>query len=540
MRQRISLLAACGLVAVGLTTPTAMAAESADPVLRLNGPAALALRQGSPQPVALHYGLLDADTFGGESVLTVDLTKLAGVASVKEAAGGKKCEDKGTTLVCKDKGPHSGVDLEAVAVKDAKDGVFGVLTVTGTAAGATVTPASTTLSVGGPDLVMRKLDLKKDPKPGESQALPLAFSNEGTLPAKGVVLELEATHGMEFPERYDNCTYRTTRTSTTAVCTVEGDFEAKAAYELAGDSPLHLKAGANALTERFGYGIYPAPTPQQATDANAKGPVAGGATASGRKLVARKKAAPAASLHGPDLNLADNKRVFELSVPNKADFAAEPLTVKGAAGTTVKAVVTARNNGPAWVTGTGNDPAAVVDVALPEGVKVLTAPAACRAVQPAQYRCAGGTSVLENEKLEFPFELKIEKAVKDAKGAITVGRLGAKGEPERHAFDPVLANNQAPFTANPTVTPTKSPSPSPSGSASPSASTSASPTAGSSTGSTTGTGNNASAAAGRSGGPLASTGSTAGLVGVAGAGLLAVGAALYLSFRRRAGGGAHA
>ncbi|MFF5702426.1 hypothetical protein ACFY7H_07965 [Streptomyces sp. NPDC012794] len=537
MRQRISLLAACGLVAVGLTTPAAMAAETADPVFRLSGPAALALRPGSPQPVTLHYKLLDADTFGGASTLTFDLTKLAGVASVKEAAGSKKCEDKGTTLVCKDTGPHAGVDLEAVAVKDAKDGASGELTVTGTAAGATVTPASTTVSVGGPDLVMRKLDLKTEPKPGESQALPLVFSNEGTQPAKGVVLELEASHGLEFPERYDNCTYRTTRTSTTAVCTVEGEFEAKAAYELAGDSPLHLKAGPHALNERFGYGIYPAGTPKQATDTDAKGPVANGTTASGRKLVARKKAAPAAvSPYGPDLNPADNKRVLTLTVPNQADFAAEPLTVKGAAGSKVKAVVAARNHGPAWVTGTG--PAAVVDVLLPEGVKVLTAPAACRAVQPAQYRCATGTSVLENEKLAFPFELKIEKAVKDAKGAITVGRLGEKGEPAKHAFDPVLANNQAPFTANPTVTPTKSPSPSTSGSPSASTSASASATPGSTTGSTTGAG--ASAAAGRSGGPLASTGSTAGLVGVAGAGLVAVGAALYLSFRRRDGGGAHA
>ncbi|MFD0353905.1 hypothetical protein ACFVHW_09160 [Streptomyces sp. NPDC127110] len=542
MRQRISLLAACGLVAVGLTTPTAMAAESADPVFRLNGPAALALRQGAPQPVALHFGLLDADTFTGESTFTIDLTKLAGIASVKEAAGPKKCEDKGATLVCKDKGPHAGVDLEAVAVKDAKDGASGVLTVTGTAAGATVTPAATLVSVGGPDLVMQDLGLKKDPKPGESQALPLEFRNEGTQPAKGVVLELEATHGLELPERYDNCTYRTTRTLTKVVCTIEGDFKAKAGYELAGDSPLHLKAGANALDEQFTYGIYPAGAPQKAADAkapDAKAPDAAGAAATaGRKLTARKKAEAApAPLRAPDLNPVDNKRVAPLKVDNKADFAAEPLTIKGAAGTTVKAVVAARNNGPAWVTGT--DAAAVVDVALPKGVKVLTAPAACRAVQPTQYRCATGPVVLEKEKLAFPFELKIEKAVKDAKGAITVGRPGAKGEIEKHAFDPVPANNLADFTANPTATPTKSPSPSASGSASPSASKSASPSAGSSTGSTTG--NNASAAAaGRSGGPLASTGSTAGLVGLAGAGLFAVGAALYLSFRRRGNGGAHA
>ncbi|MGE7389726.1 hypothetical protein ACQKM2_30045 [Streptomyces sp. NPDC004126] len=540
MRQRISLLAACGLVAVGLTAPTAMAAESADPVFRLVGQSALALRPypatGTPQPVDVSFHLQDIGAFGGEFTFTVDLAAVDGFASVEESsAAPKKCEKSATKLVCKDKGPRPGVNLVATAKKDAREGALGAVKVTGTAAGATVTPAETTLQIGGPDLVMRKLALRTDPKPGESQTLPLAFRNEGTQSAKGVVLELEATRGLELPERYDNCTYRTDRTSNTVVCTVEGEFEAKATYELAGDSPLHLKAGANAFNERFTYGIYPAGAPQKATDAKAPD-AAGAATAAGRKLVARKKAEAApAPLRAPDLNETDNKLAADLKVANTADFAAEALTVKGAAGTRAKVVVAARNNGPAWVTG---DPAAVVDVALPKGVKVLTAPAACRAVQPTLYRCATGTSVLEKEKLEFPFEFKIEKVVKDAKGAVTVGTLDAKGELTRHGFDQVPANNLADFTANPTVTPTKSPSPSGSGSASPSASKSASPSAGSTTGSTTG--NNASAAAGRSGGPLASTGSTAGLVGIAGAGLFAVGAALYLSFRRRGNGGAHA
>ncbi|MFJ3879925.1 hypothetical protein ACIPW5_21035 [Streptomyces sp. NPDC090077] len=545
MRQRISLLAACGLVAVGLTTPTAMAAESADPVFRLAGQSDLALRPhpetGSPQPVAVSFRLADTGAFAGEFTFTVDRAAVAGIASVKETPGApQKCVEDGTKLVCKDKGPRPGVDLVATAEKGAKEGAKGAVKVTGTAAGATVTGAETTLTIGGPDLVMRKLALKTDPKPGESQTLPLAFSNEGTQPAKGVILELEATRGLELPERYDNCAYRTDRTSNTVVCTVEGDFEAKATYELAGDSPLHLKAGANALNERFAYGIYPAAAPQKATDAKApdakKPDTAGSATTAGRKLVARKKAEAApAPLRAPDLNEADNKRTADLTVDNTADFAAEDLTVKGAAGATVKAVVAARNNGPAWVTGTGNGPAALVDVVFPKGVKVLTAPAACREVRAAQYRCATGTSVLEKEKLEFPFEVKIEKAVKDAKGAVTVGTLDAKGDLTRHAFDKVLTNNQAAFTANPTATSTTSPTNTPPTTIPP---TSPSPTASGSTGSTTG--NNASGAAGRSNGPLASTGSTAGLVGIAAVGLFAVGAALYLSFRRRNGGGAHA
>ncbi|MGW2667331.1 hypothetical protein ACWC5F_04620 [Streptomyces sp. NPDC001272] len=547
MRQRISLLAACGLLTAGLVTVPAAAANAAEPVFRLAGPPGLLLplhpATGSPKPVALNYRLEAPDqaaSFDGEFTLTVDLSKLNGTATVQESprAAVKKCVPAGSTLVCKQRGVRpgapAGVELEVTAAKDAANGRTGMIAVTGAAAGATVTPAVTGVQVGGPDLVMAEMNLKKELKPGESQPLPLVFSNKGSRPAKGIVLELEASHGLELPERYDNCTYRTTRTATTVVCTIEGDFDADASYELAGDSPLHLKAGANALDERFAYGVYPAPAAQQAAETGSGASGAGqqktgdaASRAAKRLLTARKAAATApVTAHGADLDPADNRRQTALTVQNTADFEAEPLTVKGAAGTTAKAVVAVRNNGPAWVAGQGDGhPAAVVDVELPQGLKVVTGPAACHPESATRYRCLTAPSVLESENVEFPFELKIEKEVKDAKGAIRVGAAGPKGEPQRHSFDPVLANNLASFTANPTAT-GPSPSPSagtPSPSASPSASASPSPSAS----------GGATASGGKSDGPLASTGSEAGLLGVGAAGLLAVGAALYLSFRRR-------
>ncbi|MFF4366577.1 LPXTG cell wall anchor domain-containing protein [Streptomyces sp. NPDC001594] len=549
MRQRISLLAACGLATVGLAALPATAANAAEPVFRLTGPPGLVLppapATGSPTPAALNYRLeapAGAAAFDGDITLTVDLAKLNGVATVQESPGAaaKKCAPVGSTLVCTQHGLRpgvpAGVDLEVVPGK--KTGV-GVVVVTGTAAGATITPANPTgIKIGAPDLVMGQLDLKKDLKPGESQPLPLTFSNTGNEPARGVVLELEASHGLELPERYDNCTYRTTRTATDVVCTIEGDFDAKASYELAGDSPLHLKAGPNALNERLGYGIYPAPVPQKpqaeagttGTQQNGTGkPAAGDAAGkASRKLVARKAPQAALAEHGPDLNPADNKREAALTVQNTADFEAEPLVVKGAAGTTAKAVVAIRNNGPAWIADQGGAPAAVVDVELPKGLKAVTVPTACRPVSESLYRCATAPSVLERENVEFPFEFKIEKAVKDAKGAVRVGAPGPKGEPQRHSFDPVLANNLAALTANPTST---GATPSPSGSPSPStsASSSASPSPSASGGTTANGGTSGS-------GPLASTGSQAGLLGLGAAGLLAVGGALFLSARRRKAG----
>ncbi|MFE3763116.1 LPXTG cell wall anchor domain-containing protein [Streptomyces sp. NPDC059104] len=561
MRQRISLPAACGLVAAGLATAITPA-YAAEPVLTLTAPAALALplhpASGSPKPVALDVRLDypgTAEGLGTEVTFTVDLTKLAGVASVREAAAGTgqaaKCKTVASTLVCTEQGvrPGSrpGVGLEVTAAKDAKNKDSGEIRVTGAVSGATVRSAVTAVTVGGPDLVMGEMALKRDPKPGESQPLPLAFSNRGTQSARGVVLELEASRGMELAERYDNCEYRTTRTSTTAICTVDGEFEADASYELAGDSPLHLKATGHARAELLGYGIYPAAAPvkteQTQTGADAKpkpadqsakdpaGKTPGGT--GGRKLTAKKRAATLApALRGPDLNPADNRREFEFAVPNTADLVAEPLVVKGKAGTTVKTAVAVRNQGPAWVfEPRSTAPAAVVDVVVPPGVKVLTAPAACRSAGTEavpRYLCATGSSLLESEKAEFPFELRIDKAVPDARGAITVGRPGPGGEPQRHPFDPVLANNLATITVNPT-----GPAPSPSATASPkptaSASASASPSATPSSGTT-------SPKTSSGGGPLASTGSTAGVVGLAGAALVAAGGALFLAFRRRAAG----
>ncbi|MGW0394114.1 hypothetical protein ACWDYJ_25170 [Streptomyces sp. NPDC003042] len=549
MRQRISLPVVCGLLAAGLvtgpaTTP-ANAANAAEPVFRLAGPAALALRPhpatGSPQPAPLAFrlerpaagGNAFSGEFSGEFTFTVDLSKVAGVATVREnpAGGARKCTPSGSTLVCEERGPRPAagpvVDLEIAAAPGSAEKASGEVTVTGQVAGATVTAAVTTVTVGGPDLVMGEMKLKRDPKPGESQPLPLTFTNRGTQPAKGVVLELEATHGLDFAERYDNCAYTTGRTATTALCTVEGDFQVDETYELAGDSPLHLKTTAHARTERLGYGIHPAAgAPQKTEQPAADGPnprdPAAKTPSKGRKLAARQRAAVLVpAQRGADLDPRDNSRSFDFAVANTADFSAEPLSLRAKAGATVKAAVVLRNHGPAWVGDHRSEaPAAVVEVRIPPGLKVTKAPEACKPVRPADladYVCGTGPSVLETEKIEFAFEAKVEKAVPNARGAITV---------RKHAFDPNAANNTAAFVVNAKGSTTPSPSPS-TGTPSPSASASATPSVTSSASATP------AATAQGGGGPLASTGATAGPLALGAAVLVAAGGVLYLASRRR-------
>ncbi|MFI5827345.1 hypothetical protein ACIA6C_08795 [Streptomyces sp. NPDC051578] len=542
MRKRISLLAACGLVAVGTATIPANAADSVFPLV---GPSALEL----PLPVdgagAREQRLsitLDHPATGAPfaGLFTVDLRKVAGVATVRDHASDSshQCDEKDGELVCAYKGLPVSLELDVAAAKGAAKGATGEITVTGKVPGATVTPLTTKVSVGGPDLVMREMNLKKDLKPGESQPLPLVFANVGTQAAKGVVLELGTTRGMELVETYDNCRTRTAGDLTTVLCTVEGDFVPGAVYELAGDSPLHVKATQRAYDDVLRYGIYPAGDEPKAAASSSK-------ARAGRKLgVSPVKSAPAApALRALDLNPGDNRREFAFHTENTADFTTSPVSLKGKAGDALSTAFVFENKGPAWIHAA--DPAgslARTVVVVPEGAKVTAKPQECLAVDAdgtkraeqlgaPRYECALGNRVGENEKVVYPFDLKIEKVVEDAKGSVTVGDWGT-GAPRPHAFDPNAADNTAAVVINakggtgtgPSPSPSTSTSPSPTPSASVSASASASPTA---KASSTGTGTTAQ------GGNLASTGSTVGPIAVGAAALVAAGGALYVAVRRR-------
>ncbi|MFF4317243.1 hypothetical protein [Streptomyces sp. NPDC001568] len=586
MRQRIALLAVCGLFAAGPAVPSAHAAQ---PLLPLVGPAALTLparpATDAAQPTPLTFrldlpaageglgtdaidatdatdatdmtdataGARDADAAtgatgfrGGDVTFTVDLSGVAGVAIVREggAAPVARCAADGARLVCVERAARPGtslvLDLDVTAEQGAGAGASGTLTVTARAAGVAVAAAVTRVTVGGPDLVVEEMRLKRDPKPGESQPLPLAFANRGTGPASGVVLELTATRGLELTRRYDNCAYRTGPTSTTALCTVDGDFAAGEVYEIAGDSPLDLRAAPYARTELLGYGVTPA-GPDRTGRSDADRPAHGG-HATGRTLTLVRRAAPVApgalappgrASRGATPAARADRREFAFAVENAADLAVEPLSVRGAAGSRVRAAVVLRNHGPAWVF----DPrpgaaAAVVDVRVPPGLRVTRVPAGCRVVPgrgPARLLCATGPSVRESERVEFVLELRVEQVVPNAQGAVVAGGPGPRGEPRRPVLDPYPANNAALFLANATGTAV---GPGPGAPvAIPDPWVSQDPT------DDPGARARTTAAGGLGDeGPLAPTGSIAGLLGFGGAALVAAGGALCVVFQRRRAG----
>ncbi|MFF4446622.1 LPXTG cell wall anchor domain-containing protein [Streptomyces sp. NPDC001502] len=551
MRKRISLLAVGALVALGLaTTP----AHAADPVFTLAGPAGIGLRphpgqRGEPQKTSVEFRIVNdsTKTFDRPSTFTIDLSGLKGIADVKLAKDrGADCKLTAAAVTCKRwalwTGETTVVNLDLSAAKDSKAGTTADLTLTGTAEGATFKAATTKVRVGGPDLVLERARLKAEQKPGDKQNLSIIFANEGTDPVNGVVLEMRTTHGIDLVEQYDNCSYSSDDTSasqpwntgwTTVQCLLEGEYEPGAVYGV--DGPLTLKAAPHAFIDGLTYAVYAAGDQPKAAKNRAPA-----AAAASNKLAAAKQAPKAAARSAQqtaDLDPWNNIQEFDFATRNTADMVATGVSLKGKAGETVTADFGFRNDGPAYLR-SGED-VARTDIVIPAGAKVTKVPAGCTGVNAdgthrdqtlgaPRYFCSTGHVVGEKETFAYPFRLKIETVVADAKGSITVGQRTPEGTTAQR-WDPNHGNNKAAFVLNakdtgpaPTPTATTSATPAPTGSATPTAT--ATPSA-----SATGTGVTPN-------GGLASTGSSAQAIALGGAVLLAVGGGLFLAFRRKAGG----
>ncbi|MCY0926070.1 LPXTG cell wall anchor domain-containing protein [Streptomyces sp. H27-H1] len=551
MKKRISLLAATGLVAVGLA---ATPAHAADPVFTLTSPAEIGLhphpgQDGRPQTTTVDFRVENetGSVFDRQSTYTIDLGALKGVVDVKlnqDQAG--DCSLAATTVTCKDWAiwTHGSgvVSLDLAAAKGSKTGAVVDLTMTGAAEGATFKPTTTKVEVGGPDLVMEKAALKAKLTPGQSQPLPIVFGNTGTESVDGVALELQTTHGMGLVEEYDNCAYSEDDSAGqpwnvgwgTTVCTFDNVVKPGEVYEIA--DALTLEAAPHAFIEGLLYGVH------QAGD-QPKSTLKFTTPRTGKKLGLKARSAKAAP-NAADLDPWNNQHEFDFAVKNTADLVSSASSAEGKAGETVKVELGFRNDGPAWVAylRSGED-VAMADIVIPAGAKVTKAPEICRATTAdggyrekhlgaPRYFCPTTHVIGEKQKFGFPFELKIEKVVVDATGSVSVGAWSPEGATPP-SWDPKHANNKAAFVINGKgVTPTPAPtaaSPTPTAPTSPTATPGTSTTPSPSPSASTGNGKTPS-------GGLAETGSTAGPVLIAGAMLVAAGGAVFLVFRRRATG----
>ncbi|NEC63121.1 peptidase [Streptomyces sp. SID9727] len=561
-RRAAGIVASAGLLAGGLLTLSGPA-QAADPEFTIGGPAETALHPspatGSPRKTSLDITVTNPSEdeengdFAQEYTVRFDFGKLAGVADVsfgKEA--GPDCERTGTTAVCHDYGIRPGLntlaELRVSAAEGSEDGDSGTIEVTAEAEGATFRPFTAHVSIGGPDLSMKRLPLRTELKPGDSQPVPVTFTNNGTRAARGVLLTLRNTRGLEFTERYQNCEYSEEDLGmgpgawSTALCTFPGSFEPGATYTL--EVPPVLRATERALYDSFLYRIN-----EDGTDARAA--LRSGARFSpgkGAELTLRE--APA--VRSADLDPTDNQQDADFRTTNTADFAAYGDKAAGKPGDTVDVTLGFRNKGPAWIgyIRSGED-VATVDFTVPHGSYVVSQPDACRGVTASgayrenqekapRYFCSTPMSVLEDADFALPFRLKLVSADPGSKGAVVVRNthLQAPALP----FDPEPANNTASVELNGEDAHAAtggsdgggSTATGGSGDTGGSGTTGATTGSGSSSSGTTGASGSGTTGSGSGGGALASTGTVA--LSASGAALvaLAAGGVLVTVSRRRA------
>ncbi|MHC3459976.1 COG1361 family protein [Streptomyces flavovirens] len=570
LRRTAGHLAAAGLLAAG-SLAVGAPAHAADPVLTLGGPAETAVHPypatGSPEASALEITVHNPDPdpdgagYEGEVTYTLDLAGIEGVAVLTPAEDtGSDCEIDGPRAVCHDHGVYTGLsavaDFGLVAAEGSEEGATGTVEVTGSADGVTFTPFSTRVTVGGPDLVMKRLPFEQNLRPGDAQPAPITFRNQGTRAADGVLLTLRYSRGLEIPERYANCVYNGEAGEapfdafawSTALCSVEGSFEPGATYTLG--VPLSVKAGEHAYYDTFVYRVAedgPAQRSAQRAGAAFR-------EGTGPELTLTKATA---SARGADLDPWDNQQEADFRTENTADFVAVGGTGEGAVGDTVTARVGYRNDGPAWIGDIrSGEPVATFEFAVPEGTEVTGKPPSCQAVTPedrrregrlgaARYLCSSSMTVRDGAETILPFELKITDVVPDAAGTVLIRGPWEEELP----FDPEPANNTARWVLNgdmPGSGDTGGTTEGSTGTAGSAGGAPGGPTDGASGGFGPGTAGAPSApgstgtsgsAASAPGGSLASTGTVAPAAAGAAVAALAAGGVLYVTTRRRSAHG---
>lgn len=357
--------------------------------------------------------------FTGDYTIRIDASELAGVAKVD-----LPCDADGLVAVCSGSELYAGEQYNRVGGirldidDDSEAGDFGSITVTGEGEGLDFTPHTIDVLVGGPEFMNRKLSVPENLRAGDTFEAPVGLRNAGSMAAEGAVLWFHGSRGVSFPDSYGNCSYAEVTTGpllhqgTDALCTFPDGIDAGAAYALA--EPLKVKTADFALHDIFTYSF------------SAVGP---DETAALRE---DKDYRPGT---GPDLKLKkladagsrDYAKYADVDLPlkNTYDLELTGASAKGEAGDTVKAEIGFRNNGPAWISAlrSGGEPIGFT-VAVPEGATVTKAPEQCGETTIAEgvegYLCWVRTPLLEDAKLGFPFELRIDRVVEGAKGKVAL------------------------------------------------------------------------------------------------------------------------
>jgi LPXTG-motif cell wall-anchored protein len=285
--------------------------------------------------------------------LTIDLSKLAGIATASFPNSSPACTISGTTATC-DLPDNSGdgasgdgnigmIPLKLVPDAGAIDGVTTSISATISADGATSRTYMTPVRVvDGPDLSLTQQLVSATLQPGDSTDMPYGLQNTGSKAADGVEAEFLFTSGMT-PYQYHNCAYFSLDQSAW-IADCEFDQTLQPGDALTGTLPLgSLKSAA--LSEVGVLVVQVAPSADdKAAIRFAK--LRSRHLGSGSKRLALRSA-EAKRTSSQDIDQIDNVGAAEYSFKTHNDLDARPVNVSGSVGQKVMVAVSVRDNGPA-------------------------------------------------------------------------------------------------------------------------------------------------------------------------------------------------
>ncbi|MDN5383228.1 hypothetical protein QEP66_14220 [Streptomyces sp. LB8] len=433
--RRLGAHALCAAAALGAALLGAAPASATSDKLGVEAPkeVTLSIAPGSYQEIS--FGLYH--TYGDYRVvngtLALDLSELAGAAEVSLP---ESCylPEPATIAVC---------DIwEVGALGGTYDGpqfTIGLRTLEGA-------PAGAALSIGyrgqaetnGPEDVLRtgwgstsvKVESVPPPPspdlslseptptgpvtPGTSLTVPVTFTNKGDAAAEGFRLRVWNSYGLEAAADYAGCAWTPPVLGVEDLlpgglldCTFDTVVEPGTTVTL--PEPLRFTVASHALFERLDVGVEPLGSTQ-------------------------------------DRHPEDNVSSALITAENTADFTVRGDEVTGAAGEKVTATIEFRNQGPAWSANIGTgDPVGTITVTAPAGTTVVSAPESCQAESSSTYRCELRHWVNPQERIRFPFELRVDRVIPNATGTVVL-----RPSPQQAPYAPQPHNNRAELVINAT------------------------------------------------------------------------------------------
>ncbi|MCI4063581.1 LPXTG cell wall anchor domain-containing protein [Micromonospora sp. R77] len=431
----------------GLGVAGAFVAASATPAAAAGSQIELGLYFGDTTIATNSDGKIERSTISSSAPTVLhdvsvryDFSDLAGKVTVSEPEEGNTCTTPSAyVLLCTDPfdvdvdvwGSSAIFEVQLKATAKAQDGDAGTLKVTMTAAGHDPVSHDAKVRVGESVDLAAGPEVKASAAPGKTFTSPVTVSNVGGATAKGPVVIFYNDYGMNAAKHYSNCTYvgdelRTCRFD--EELPVGSTFSASLPYVLGADSyapgakygEIVWMTGSEFEDFQSYLGHHDVTIGKPGTDGTlALTAVPNKATAQGFQ------ADPRPENNGTNI-------MVTVTGKNGTDLEALGTSLTGKAGTTVKATVGLRNNGPATLDySRAGSSITYLSFDVPQGTTAVAVPENCLTRngdnwgEPGEpghrnYFCYFGSLLKAGESDMVDISLRIDKVVANATGLVKI------------------------------------------------------------------------------------------------------------------------